>query len=583
MVQGLLPLAEANHRPPDKDSNCQKELWALTATRRPPSPRCKPQRRQPPPFERFTVDALLDARSASLRAFEEKQAQRRLEGSVGKAVNSGERESAPPTEHSTWEQPIRPPEGSAYMYPSCSWPKSTLSEHFQKSNRRWLANLEEDETLGVQDEYASRQERIDALDKALWKHDEDKLRRLAKGTAPMPDLDNEGRPFPPPVPPADWKDWKWRLKDARAEAAGENNRDYGQAPRSAREVLAREDILGTESKLKAHLSARATLGASDSGDAKEQAAAARRADVQGLKSLKGYKELLSEAEGFSADPNSRAPEYWTLLASQLCSHAYEAAEPDVLRMVRTVGAAARSLFEERAKKELSELAEHLLGSLSSRLRDTSIDFLTEVAEAMTDARVGSQIYLDALMAHILARHHTDCQCLTMPRATRLASALSRLAQILRLRPKGTGGQSTATNLRVMEALQKRLAERAAQADAEQIACLDGYFLVRLCSPEARKSILIRFAELEVGFRSQSTQYLPLALEMQDFLQRELGDAYRFLLPATARSYFERLQDTAAGKRAPWSLQGDTTPAATSGAPASSSLLEQLRAKYSARD
>ncbi len=34
------------------------------------------------------------------------------------------------------------------------------------------------------------------------------------------------------------------------------------------------------------------------------------------------KELLRDAEAFVANPRTKEPEYWTLLALQLCTHAY---------------------------------------------------------------------------------------------------------------------------------------------------------------------------------------------------------------------------------------------------------------------
>lgn len=561
--------APDHYRPPDKDTFLQQELWSSALLLNIQSPACKPQARKVPLVERTSVAAAVGACGSALRAFEPEQALHRHHESARKSVSSSIQEAAVPHKVTLLHEAVRPPCGSGYQYPSCTWPQATLAEHFGRMpGPMQVKSVVSD---GLEIDFGSRRDRIEALQRDMLKHDEDKLLRLGKGTAPLRDPDGA---LPLPVPPLDVPP---RLQKQRASEASGATRGGAEGPRSARDILAHERILGLEAKASNSYPCCMQAGNADVKYGQAEQASAARADIRQMSALQGYKDLLIEAE--LTDPSSKAPEYWSFLALQLCTHAYEASQQDVLRMVRAVAAAAHAAKLARTKQELLQAAEHLLGLLSARLCGVDLDLLTDVAEAMCDAQVGSQIYLDALMAHTLAQLHCDCQALTMKRASRLAGTLSRLARTMRLRPRGTGGPSTSTNLRVMEILEKRLVERAPDATAEVIASLDGYYLVRLCSLETRKAILTKVAELEFGFRASSSQYLPLALELQAILQRELGESFRWSLPPSSRGYFGRLQDASAGKNTPWAL-GDPHTTPTTAASASRSLLEELRAKYS---
>merc|ERR1712048_64316 len=115
------------------------------------------------------------------------------------------------------------------------------------------------------------------------------------------------------------------------------------------------------------------------------------------------------------------------MGSQLCAKAYGAEPRQILCMVRTLGSATCSAASGVAKKTLLQAADHLIQSLTSGLQDSNVELLIEVIETMTDARVGSQAYLDMLMALILSRHHRDCQALSGDISLRLASALGRVS------------------------------------------------------------------------------------------------------------------------------------------------------------
>merc|ERR1712217_479595 len=119
--------------------------------------------------------------------------------------------------------------------------------------------------------------------------------------------------------------------------------------------------------------------------------------------------------------------------------------------------------------ELLRAADQLVQSLTGRLQNASLEILIDVVETMADVGVGTQVFMDMIMALILARHHQDCQALSPHVALSLASALGHVAtSSVRLRPRGVGGPSASTNARVMEVLQQRIATQVANCSVENL-------------------------------------------------------------------------------------------------------------------
>lgn len=274
-------------------------------------------------------------------------------------------------------------------------------------------------------------------------------------------------------------------------------------------------------------------------------------DTEGL--LREMEQLTSQ--GGNDDQCSR-------VAAQLCARAYDVDAAAVLKMVRGVGTLARqpSRRTETCKQELLRATDQLLQSLIARLSDARLDLLTEIVETMAEVVVGTQDFLDMLLALMLARHHKDCQELTSLSALRVAIALGRVStSSLRLRPKGIGGASTSTNSKVLDILQKRLLSGLNELAPEALARMDDYYVTRLCDDALRRAIVFRMAELQLGLKEETKQHLSTVLRLQETLRRELTDAFVFTLPRPAKLYFEQLRTLNLKDTAPWSLGDFSRP------------------------
>lgn len=461
----------------------------------------------------------------------------------------------------------RPPQGSGYNYPSYEGGRPpTLAERFGGPAARAAGDVGGPAATSPAaeiDAVGSRQERIEALERGLLSHDEERLRRIAAGTFPL--LGPGGNPLLP-VPPLEPHDTRLGLPHRLRVLS--HNRASKQAMRNvllASEIMNREardqpwtetdpmkQVTGKEVNVALVPSLRPVPPAGRSAAPSSHPSSEPRRDFGSLK-VRETETLLQEAEALIMEaPNE---DRWSSLASQLCARAYDVDPPDVLRMVRVIGAAAARLGDKtRGRKELLRAADHLIQSLTARMQDADLNLVIEVLETMGDAGAGSQVYLDMIMALALACHHRDCQAMSPVIALRLATALGRLAtSVLRLRPRGVGGPGASTNAKVMEALQQRISGGLHDCSEEDLARLDSYYIARLCGEVERRAIISRMAELDIGFRDRTKQYLPLMVRLQEALQRELPDCFRWSLPRGARDWLERLKLRGLQESAPWLL------------------------------
>jgi len=389
-------------------------------------------------------------------------------------------------------------------------------------------------------------------------HEADRLIGLGQGTHPLLD---SAREIILPMPPEEERESKFNL--AQRLRSISHNPSAKQAMKKAliasvvmgrevedRPVAATETMARAKGELLTH-PPRSVVRSSQQG---------READVHldhsALKTT-SVQDLLLEAEGLVSQ-EVIDEEAWMRIAVHFTGKAYEAEPRDVLRMVHVSGVvAARVPKASRCQLDLTRTADHLVQSLTGRLQDASLELLANVLEAMRDATCGSQVFLDMLVALIFACHHRDCRALSPSMSLRLASVLGHLASgPRRLRPQGVGGPSTATSKRVMELLQRRIVEQLRDCRAEELARLDGYYLARLCSDTERRAILTEMAALDLGFNAATQQALPLLVQLQEVMQRELPDTFRWSLPRQTRNYLERLKVEGLKDSAPWRLPAD---------------------------
>jgi len=571
-----MSLVVRKYEPPHWDSNTHMlhEIWKYDAASDPvsASPARQASYKRP---ERYNLAFALESRGQALHHFELEKSLKSARSSSPSSprldktskVQADADESAPSPRKMAadekfdadnqlpWEQTLRPAFGSGYNYSTYSGKRATLAEHFRGPAPRENIGM----TADVEESVGSRRERIEALEKGILAHDEYRLRQIGIGTTPL--LGPNG-PLPLPVPPLEetvevHQQLKRRLIRQRVDCSAPCSQSADvSAEHSLRSTLAATKILGADARENPDLSAvgpqsKWTAGVEQRGlpNASSPRQVGGMSPEMAWAKTRSLGELLQEAE--SLVQTGAKDDYWVWVAFQLCAKAYEASSTDVLRMVRTTGAAAHIVRTARSKRELLRAAEHLLSALSSRMHKENLEFLCEVLEAMSDASVGTQIYLDMIMAQLLSHHHRDCQALQPRIALRVASALGRLAQSLRLRPQGVGGPSTSTNSKFVDILQRRLADRAADCAVEDLACLDGYYLTRLCGEKTRQALVIRMAELQIGLREASKQYLPFMLRLAQTIKQELSDAFRWSVPPKARDYLTQLQEMALGQAAPW--------------------------------
>eukprot|EP00928_Gymnodinium_smaydae_P021761 TRINITY_DN18526_c0_g2_i1.p1 TRINITY_DN18526_c0_g2~~TRINITY_DN18526_c0_g2_i1.p1 ORF type:complete len:598 (+),score=122.81 TRINITY_DN18526_c0_g2_i1:188-1981(+) len=455
-----------------------------------------------------------------------------------------------------WLAP-RPPRGSAYLVPGRGGARQTLSELVGRDKPEPPFG-DEGPTM---DDVGGRRQRIEALEHGMARHEEERAARIGRGTAPL--LSDGGPVLAVPLPE---RPHESRFSEEYCNRLTRKARKSAEASSQARAHGLR--LMGADAYARFDEWPRPE----DPEDRRRAGALAktlrgvRRTEGSSVLAVKGNssREHTEDQRGMSADMLLREAEAlvlrgatedeWRRLAAQLCARAYEAQPQEVLRMVRAVGAAACGAAvamhcNGAGKKELQRTADHLVQSLTAHLPDADADILCEVLETMADARVGSQPFLDLVLSLLLARHHRDCQVLSAPLALRLASALGRVAETLRLRPKGTGGASTATNSRFMQVLERRMFDQIEEFSATDLARLDEYYLTRLCGEELRRASVEHMARLEIGLVGTSRALLPLVLRLQEALQREFGESYGWTFPRYAKQYLMRLRETACQERA----------------------------------
>jgi len=404
-----------------------------------------------------------------------------------------------------------------------------------------------------------RRERIEELQQGLMDHDEESLSRVQRGTAPL--LGAVGEPVLP-VPPLEVQDSRLPLSQ-RLRLLSQNR----SSKEAVRNMLMTSKILGDEAKDRPLEDfVRQTLGqkGSPGPTAPVERYEASRWDRFGLTDY-SLKELFQEAEHLSRQGTE---EQWIRLASQFCSRAYDAELPEVLRMVRLVAIVTTKpprWLSAAGKKDLKRAADHVLQSLTGRLEGSDVDFITEVIDTMSQACVGTQVFLDMLMTYLLGLHRRNRKVPGPLAALHLASALGRLASPegqLRLRPRGTGGQNAVTNQRVMDILSQRITENLDLIEGKDLASIDEYYLTRLIEEADQKVLIERMAELDLGLAEETKDYLPEVLILNESIHREISEPLRWSMPRYVRQYLERVKMLRLEKNTPWVL-GFSAPSPSS--------------------
>lgn len=534
-------LQEAN------DGFSQKELWRLGSSRAPAVPsKCADASASAAPAPELGLADALSARGRWLFEFELERALRGEREDHGQELPSGssphERSADAQGSTQEWRLIGVAPRGSpAARRPAQQLLPSPASDMSVPMGAATGYNQPEPRM--------PREERIRNLEADMLLHDGENLFRIAKGTAPL--LDRHGAPQLP-IPPLDYAAPPPRGV-SRGRGAAQDKQD---AERRLRTLVGARQLLGVDAQrrqgTKAQAQAEKQLAQQQLGTAAPTLRVAAGPDKRrdpAAEEAKSFEDLLAEVEALRGGDAAGGADHRASVAAKCCAQAHSAEVPDILRLVRALAAVARHTGSKGAppvkaaavvRKELLQAADHLLQGLTMRLRGASLETLLDVLDTMSDARIGTQVYLDMIMALVLACHHRDCRALSPAITLRLASSLGRVGA-LRLRPGGAGGLNTIPNIKVMEELMKRVLDYIEEFKAEDLACLDVYFVTRLCGELESRAIVVRMAQLEIGLRDATKQYLPLMTRMQENLMRERGTAFSWSLPRFARQYLEQLK------------------------------------------
>lgn len=244
----------------------------------------------------------------------------------------------------------------------------------------------------------ARRARMHELQRGMIDHDEERLAEVARWTSPL--LGARGQAVLP-VPPLDVDPLRMPLELRLRLAAGNKickgfRRPWLMAVHSANEEA--RDWPLRHAVLEAFEDTRSFDAAHPRPEGplpRQEYADPRSFDLQDL--LLRAEELI-EAKAME---DQCMPVAWRFLAA-----AYDVTPPDVLKMLRHVKTFAMAHgFTAASRKELQQIADELLHSLTSRLQDASGDFLLEVMETMKQCEVGSTAFSD--LVQLLARRRSQ--------------------------------------------------------------------------------------------------------------------------------------------------------------------------------
>lgn len=327
--------------------------------------------------------------------------------------------------------------GVGYKHPGRGPALPLLTERFCKARTDPLASMSCALVGGRpgEDHVGDRRKRIEILEQGMIKHEEERMARLGRGTAPLR-CGEAGILLEAPALelPAETKlsrKTRWSLvRNAEATRVGGKKPNLG----AMEELVKREESLRTEflgeSGEPLRFAGTTAAAIREASLLANTAAAASMEPVFNLLRLGSGSPavLLQEAERLSTQDGVTG-KLWDVVATQLSAKAYEVEPSEVLSMVRVI---ARAKADSALKlsfgvrEALSRSADQILLSLTSSLPFCEIELLIQVVETMAEARCGCQSFLDLLLA-LLSRHQLqDRSALSPNLATRLASALDEV-------------------------------------------------------------------------------------------------------------------------------------------------------------
>ncbi|CAJ1416230.1 unnamed protein product [Effrenium voratum] len=333
----------------------------------------KPQRTSGPAGQIAAAARAVARRAEDSRAFSREHLELHLRNRAA-ALVCGLLEPSEPSEPSEGPKP-GPPAGprprSVSSRPTAKTRGSTPSARFVNDQK---------------EASASRHVRIQELQRGLIDHDEARLASISRGTSPLTGA--RGQPMIP-VPPVDVDALRLPL-DLRLRLAVGNKISKGfrrpwlmavhQVAEEARDEPLQEvvqEVMEDEQCFDAALP--------------REGPVAPRPFYEVPRSYNTPKELLARSEELCK--TEAAEDQCMPIAWRMLGEAHSAHPPEVLCMLRTVTRLAQEHgFTAASRKDLLQIADELLHSLTPRLKDASVEFLQEVAETMVDCSVGSQAF-----------------------------------------------------------------------------------------------------------------------------------------------------------------------------------------------
>mmetsp|Transcript_38213 Transcript_38213/g.89686 ORF Transcript_38213/g.89686 Transcript_38213/m.89686 type:complete len:513 (+) Transcript_38213:66-1604(+) len=319
---------------------------------------------------------------------------------------------------------------------TCTSP-TTASTHTEARQGAAVSALSPRESPELPDAFPARRERIHELQQSILDHDEERLAKLALGTFPLLGARNQSVLPVPPLGESLRMSLPQRLRFATANKIAKGSKRY--------ELLESQVRANEASDVPLRHAATDALESVGSFDAVMPQGPGRifpKPPYVLKRPCNTVQDILGKANELLT--SNAAEDRWLPLAWRMTSAAYFAEPADVLHITRLLAQLARKKhgFTATTKTDLYQMANSTLHSLTHRLRDLSIELITEICETMGDMRVGSQSFLDSLLAQLRVLHHQDPEVLSERHSLRLCQALSRMQGVPKRLGKG-GGRSGA--------------------------------------------------------------------------------------------------------------------------------------------
>ncbi|CAK0802333.1 unnamed protein product [Prorocentrum cordatum] len=252
--------------------------------------------------------------------------------------------------------------------------------------------------------------------------------------------------------------------------------------------------------------------------------------------------LLQELDGASRlgfeDPR------WLSTCAALKGGAHMLTVGQLLRAVECLASAPRGaggVGAAAANSACREAADALLACLAPQLGSLGVAAVVDALRLMASFGVAEQTYLDMLLSQLAVLGRRDRAALAVSVVAAAGSIGSLHANGVSAK-KAASAAGSAANKRCVEFLAEEVVARLGEFREEQLAGVGAPFVVSFLDDTQRRAFLRRSAELEVGLRVTSSEWLGAMKEIERAV-RSQSFAFVASLPDQAKVFMKTLPAT----------------------------------------